>query len=93
MPDYKEMYLIMARAAEKTQRILIEAQRQCEELYLSADDAEKPENGKEQAEHTAAPRSIRLRGVFRWSRLTGRREWQPAARRRFHRRESGDNPP
>ncbi len=46
MPDYKEMYLIMARAAEKAQRILIEAQRQCEELYLSADDAEKPENGK-----------------------------------------------
>ena len=37
MPDYKEMYLIMARAAEKAQRILIEAQRQCEELYLSAD--------------------------------------------------------
>ena len=86
MPDYKEMYLIMARAAEKAQRILIEAQRQCEELYLSADDAEKPE-----AEHTAAPRSIRLRGVLRWSRLTERREWQRAARRRFRMRESGDN--
>ena len=41
MPDYKEMYLIMARAAEKAQRFLIAAQRQGEELYLSADDAEK----------------------------------------------------
>ena len=33
-PDYKEMYLIMARAAEKAERILIEAQRKCEELYM-----------------------------------------------------------
>ncbi len=38
---YKEMYLIMARAAEKAQRILIEAQRQCEELYLSAGEIEQ----------------------------------------------------
>ena len=41
MTDYKEMYLIMARAAEKAQRILIEAQQQCEELYLSCEEAEK----------------------------------------------------
>ena len=46
MPDYKEMYLIMARAAEKAQRILIEAQRQREQLHLSSDDAVKLENGK-----------------------------------------------
>ena len=55
MPDYKEMYLIMARAAEKAERILIKAQQRCEELYLademdsdSSDSAEKPiekENG------------------------------------------------
>lgn len=37
MPDYKEMYLIMARAAEKAERILIQAQRECEELYLSGE--------------------------------------------------------
>ena len=30
------MYLIMCRAAEKAIRILIAAQQQCEELYLSA---------------------------------------------------------
>ncbi|MDD6409122.1 MAG: hypothetical protein PUF98_05095 [Oscillibacter sp.] len=41
MPDYKEMYLIMARAAEKAQRILIEAQQQCEELYLTGEEPEK----------------------------------------------------
>lgn len=44
MPDYKEMYLIMTRAAEKAQRILIEAQQKCEELYL-----EEADNGEEQA--------------------------------------------
>ena len=36
MPDYKEMYLIMVRAAEQAQNILIEAQQKCEELYLEA---------------------------------------------------------
>ena len=43
MPDYKEMYLIMVRAAEKAQDILIEAQRQCEELYVEADDEDQEE--------------------------------------------------
>ena len=45
MPDYKEMYLKMVRATEKairaeeeTLRTLIEAQRECEEMYLSAED-------------------------------------------------------
>lgn len=36
MPDYKEMYLIMVRAAEQAQQILIQAQQKCEELYLEA---------------------------------------------------------
>lgn len=40
MPDYKEMYLHMAREAEKTVRLLIEAQRQCEELYINAPEAD-----------------------------------------------------
>lgn len=35
MPDYQEMYFTMARATEKAIRILIEAQRQAEEIYLS----------------------------------------------------------
>ena len=35
MPDYKEMYLKMVRASEKAINILVEAQRECEELYLS----------------------------------------------------------
>ena len=38
MANYKEMYLTMMRAAEDAIRILIEAQRKCEELYLSAED-------------------------------------------------------
>lgn len=40
---YKEMYLVMARAAEKAMRILIEAQQRCEDLYIaeeSGGDAE-----------------------------------------------------
>ena len=32
---YKEMYLVMARAAEKAMRILIEAQQRCEDLYIA----------------------------------------------------------
>ncbi len=42
---YKEMYLVMARAAEKAMRILIEAQQGCEDLYIaeeSGGDAEEP---------------------------------------------------
>lgn len=38
MPDYKEVYLIMVRAAEQAQNILIEAQQKCEEMYLDAQD-------------------------------------------------------
>lgn len=33
---YKEMYLKMVRASEEAVRILINAQQECEELYLSA---------------------------------------------------------
>ena len=36
MPDHKEMYLHLMRETEKAVRILIEAQRDCEEMYLSA---------------------------------------------------------
>lgn len=36
--DYKDMYLIMAKAAEKAIRILIEAQQKCEELYIEAEE-------------------------------------------------------
>ena len=32
---YKEMYIVMARAAEKAMRILIEVQQRCEELYIA----------------------------------------------------------
>ena len=34
MPDYKEMYLKMFRAAEEAINILIAAQRDCEEMYI-----------------------------------------------------------
>lgn len=36
--DYKEMYLKMVRASEQVIRILVEAQRECEELYMSQPD-------------------------------------------------------
>lgn len=35
MSDYKEMYLKLFRASEKAVNILIAAQRECEELYIS----------------------------------------------------------
>lgn len=36
MPDYKEMYLTLFRATEKAVNLLIAAQQECEERYLSA---------------------------------------------------------
>ncbi|MDE6260074.1 MAG: hypothetical protein K2M42_04325 [Oscillospiraceae bacterium] len=39
MPDYKEMYLHLMRNTEKAIQILIEAQRDCEEMYLSASES------------------------------------------------------
>lgn len=37
MPDYKEMYLELSRAVEKAVRILIAAQQECEEMYISSE--------------------------------------------------------
>lgn len=36
MPDYKEMYLKLFSASEEAINVLIAAQRECEELYISA---------------------------------------------------------
>lgn len=44
MPDYKEMYLKMVRTTEKAINLLIKAQQECEELYLS--DSDEEENPK-----------------------------------------------
>lgn len=35
MSDYKEMYLKLFRASEQAINTLIQAQRECEELYIS----------------------------------------------------------
>lgn len=40
--DYKEMYLHLMRETEKAVRVLTEAQRQCEALYL---DTTEPDAG------------------------------------------------
>ncbi len=40
MPDYKELYLKLFRAAEEAVNLLIAAQRECEELYLSSPEPE-----------------------------------------------------
>ncbi len=38
LPDYKEMYLTMFRASEAAMNILMEAQRKCEEMYISEEE-------------------------------------------------------
>jgi len=38
MPDYKEMYFKMFRASEQAINILIAAQQECEENYISSPD-------------------------------------------------------
>lgn len=40
MPDYKEMYFTLFRATEQAINTLIEAQRECEELYISEPETE-----------------------------------------------------
>lgn len=38
MPDYKEVYFMMMRETEKAINILIEAQKQCEEMIINAEE-------------------------------------------------------
>ncbi len=40
MPDYKKMYLTMFRASEEAVNLLLQAQRECEELYISSLETE-----------------------------------------------------
>lgn len=51
MPDYKKMYLTLLQASEDAINLLIKAQRECEELHLSAQEVEitvlKPPGAKE----------------------------------------------
>jgi len=42
MPDYREMYLHLMRETEKALRILVQAQQDCEEMYLR-EEQESPE--------------------------------------------------
>lgn len=40
MPDFEEMYYTLIRASEEALRIMIEAQKKCEEMYVSNDENE-----------------------------------------------------
>ena len=40
MPDYKKMYHTMFKASEAAIELLIAAQRECEEMYISAPETE-----------------------------------------------------
>lgn len=40
MPDYKEMYFKLFRASEEAVNLLIAAQQECEEMYISAEEPE-----------------------------------------------------
>lgn len=44
--NYEELYHKMVNATEDAMRILIQAQQECEELYLQAGDQEKTENSQ-----------------------------------------------
>ena len=46
MTDYKEMYLKMMRASEEAIRILVQAQQECEEMYLQAEEEKELNVGK-----------------------------------------------
>ena len=40
VPDYKKMYLTLFNATEEAVNLLITAQRECEELYISSEESE-----------------------------------------------------
>lgn len=42
MADYREMYLRLFRATTKAIEMLTEAQQECEEIYLSAEEEMLP---------------------------------------------------
>ncbi len=52
MPDFEEMYYKMVRASEKAIRIIIEAQRECEEMYISADEETESEKKERSVERS-----------------------------------------
>lgn len=43
MPNYEEMYFKILRASEDAISLLIRAQRECEELYMSAPEEDSEE--------------------------------------------------
>lgn len=44
--DYKELYLKIMRASEEAINKIIEAQRECEEMYVRLSESEEDEEGK-----------------------------------------------
>ena len=40
MPDFEEMYYTLMRASEEALRIMIEAQKECEAMYLAQEESE-----------------------------------------------------
>ena len=59
MPDYQEMYLHLMRETEKAVRILLAAQRECEELYLRDGDLRRTAKGGEPADGIRTPEKRR----------------------------------
>lgn len=58
MPDYKELYLTMMRETEKAIRILVEAQKNCEERYLQSEEMEKLDGDNGTARKKNSPQPI-----------------------------------
>ena len=52
MADYQKMYLTMLKASEEAINLLIRAQQECEELYISSPE---PEIKVLEAEHQPEP--------------------------------------
>ena len=48
MPDYAEMYRVLFRAQTKAIELLQKAQQETEEMYISAEETDKPERQNEE---------------------------------------------
>lgn len=49
MPDFEEMYYTLMRASEEALRIMIEAQKECEEMYIAQEESEYKKGGQKAA--------------------------------------------
>lgn len=58
MPDYRKMYLEMIHETEKAIQILVNVQRQCEEIYINSPEYEREPQQQNNTDNTCPDHSV-----------------------------------